>query len=181
MNETFVQRVSTFVVVVCLIVLAATAALVLSPALRQWVGVGPGAQPPAYVVGDRVDIEAAVYQSAPVTLIMFARSNCPSCQRSAPFYARVVAAGKTHGIPTALMTPIADLDTERAYAATLGIDGGQVYTVDPGSIKLRAVPALMVVDSSGQIRHVWVGAPDDTAQAAILSSVNALPVAAGVQ
>ena len=181
MNETFVHRLSTFVVVVCFFVLTGTAALVVSPPLRQWMGVGPRTEPPPYVAGDRVDIDGAIYQSAPFTVVVFARSTCPSCQRSVPFYAQVVAAATARGIAGVLVTPEVDVEAERAYAATLGIESGRVYTVTPGSIKLRAVPTLMVVDSSGQIRHVWIGAQDDTSQATILAAVDALAAPPRVQ
>ena len=174
MSDAFVQRLSTVVVVVCLIVLSGTTALVVSPALRQWIGVGPGAQPPAYAVGDLVDINVEAYQASPVSLVLFARSTCPACQRSADFHKQVVAVGKTHGIPSVLMTPAEDAGQERVYAEGLGIAATRVHMVPTGSIKLRSVPALMVVDRAGLIRHVWFGAPDAAAQADILAAVTAL-------
>ncbi len=174
MTDTFFQRLSTVVVVVCLLVLAGTAALVVSPSLRQRVRVGPETPPPAYAGGDHVDIEAAAYGTAPLSLVLFARSTCAACQRSADFHKQVVAAGRTQGIPTVLITPSDDAEAERAYAQGLGIASTHVYTVTAGSIRLRSVPALMVVDSSGLIRHVWFGAPDAVTQSAILSAVTAL-------
>jgi hypothetical protein len=173
-SDAFVQRLSTVVVVVCLVVLAGTTALVVSPAMRQWMGVGPGAQPPAYAVGDLVDISADVYRASPVSLVLFARSTCPACQRSADFHKQVVAAGRTSGIPSVLMTPSEDVAAERIYAEGLGIAATDVHMVPTGSIKLQSVPALMVVDSAGLIRHVWFGAPDAAAQAAILAAVTAV-------
>jgi hypothetical protein len=173
-TDAFVHRLSTVVVGVCLLVLSGTTALVVSPAMRQWIGVGPGSQPPAYAPGDLVDINAEAYQASPVSLVLFARSTCPACQRSADFHTQVVAAGRTRGIPSVLMTPSEDLDTERAYANRLGIAATDVHRVPPGSIKLRSVPALMVVDRAGLIRHVWFGAPDAAAQTTILAAVTAL-------
>ncbi len=174
MSDAFVQRLSTVVVVVCLVVLSGTTALVVSPAMRQWAGIGPGTQPPAYAVGDLVDINADVYQAAPVSLVLFARSTCPACQRSADFHKQVVAAGQTHGIPSVLMTAGEDVAAERVYAERLGIAATDVHLVSTGSIKLRSVPALMVVDRNGLIRHVWFGAPDAAAQTTILAAVTAL-------
>jgi len=173
-SDAFVQRLSTVVVVVCLVVLSGTTALVVSPAMRQWLGVGPGAQPPAYAVGDLVDINAEIYRASPVSLVLFARSTCPACQRSADFHKHVVAAGKTYGIPSVLMTPSEDVAAERVYAEGLGIAATDVHRVPTGSIKLRSVPALMVVDRAGLIRHVWFGAPDATTQATILGAVTAV-------
>lgn len=173
MSDTVVHRLSTAVVVVCLVVLAGTAALVVSPALRQWAGIGPAVDPPAYAVGDRVDIDTAAYQASPLSLVLFARSTCAACQRSADFHKQVVAAGVAHGVPTVLVTPLDDLEAERVYAADLGIAATRVYLAPPGSIKLRSVPALMVVDASGVIRHVWFGAADASTQTTILAAVAA--------
>ena len=174
MSELFVQRVSAFVVALCLVVLVGTTALVVSPSLRQWTGVGPQVQPLAYAPGDQVDIEAATYQGAPLSLVLFARSTCAACQRGADFHRQAVAAARAQGVPTVLVTPSADAEAERAYAAGLGIAATHVYLAPAGSIKLRSVPALMVLDSSGRIRHVWFGASDAAAQATILSTVAAL-------
>lgn len=146
-------------------------ALVVSPSLRTRVGIGPAAEPPPYAAGDHADVDAAAYASSPVSLLLFARSTCPACQRSSDFYRQVVAAGKAQGVPTVLVTPSTDAAAERVYAESLGISETQVYQALPGSIKLRAVPALMMVDASGRIRHVWFGAPDAGAQTTILDAV----------
>jgi hypothetical protein len=173
-NDLFVRRLSTIVVVVCLLVLAVTAALVVSPALRRQLGIGPTAEPPAYTAGDRVDVTPAAYTSAPISVLVFARSTCPACERSADFHKQLVAASKASGIPAVLITPSADGETERRYAEGLGIGASQVYQSPPGSIKLRSVPAVMVVDGSGLIRHVWFGKPDAVTEAAILAIVPTL-------
>jgi hypothetical protein len=173
-TDAFVHRLSTVVVGVCLLVLAGTTALVVSPSLRQRAGVGPGAEPPAYVQGDVVDIEAAAYRRSPLSLVLFARSTCAACQRSADFHKQIVATGKALGIPTVLITPSEETAAEEAYAAGLGIAPTNVYLARAGSIKLRAVPALMVVESSGLIRHVWFGASDADAQTTILAAVTAV-------
>lgn len=174
MSDVLVRRFSATVVVVCVAALAATVALVLSPSLREWTGVGPRPAPPAYAVGDRVDVDAGAYTSSPLSLILFARSTCAACQRSSDFHKQVVAAGRARGVRAALVTPSDDASAEQAYAANLGIGAAQVYHAAPGSIKLRAVPALMVVDAAGVIRHVWFGAPDAGTQAEILTIVTAL-------
>ena len=174
MSDAFVQRLSTVVVVVCLLTVAGTSALLVSPTLRGWVGVGPGAAPPDYVVGDRIDVASALYQSAPVTVVVFARSTCPACQKSADFHRQVSTTAGAIGVPVRLVTPSPELAAEQAYASGLGIASERVHVVSSGSIRLRAVPALMVVDSAGTIQHVWFGAPDAAVQATILQTLHSL-------
>lgn len=173
MSDAFVRRLSTTVVAVCVLALTGTIALVVSPSLRARVGVGPASEPPPYAAGDQVDIDPAAYGSSPLTLVLFARSTCSACQRSAGFHKQVIDAGRTHGIPTVLATPSTDADAERVYAEGLGITAAHIFQALPGSIKLRAVPALMIVERSGVIRHVWFGAPDTDTQATILAAVTA--------
>lgn len=177
-NDAFVRRLSTSVVAVCVLALTGTVALVMSPSLRARVGVGPASDPPAYAAGDRVDIDPAAYNSAPLSLVLFARSTCPACQRSSDFHKQVVAAGKLRGVPTVLVTPSTDVEAERVYAEGLGVDAAHIFQALPGSIKLRAVPALMLVGTSGLIQHVWFGAPDADTQTSILAAVT---TAAGVR
>ncbi len=174
MSDAFVRRLSTTIVVVCLLALVTTLAFVVSPSLRSRLGVGPSVEQPPYAAGDQVDIEATTYASSPLSLILFARSTCAACQRSSDFHRQVVAAGTSHGIPTILVTPSTDAHAERVYADGLGIAAERVYPSAPGSIKLRAVPALMVVDATGLIRHVWFGAPDPATETTILAAVTAL-------
>lgn len=173
MSDAFVRRLSTAVVVVCVLALTGTVALVVSPSLRARVGVGPASEPPPYATGDQIDIDPAAYGSAPASLILFARSTCPACQRSSDFYRQVVAAGRARGIPSVLVTPSTDADAERVYAEGLGIAADHIYLSLPGSIRLRSVPALMMVERSGVIRHVWFGAPDAGTHATILAAVTA--------
>jgi hypothetical protein len=66
------------------------------------------------------------------------------------------------------------LAAEQAYAAGLGIAAERVHVVSSNTIRLRKVPALMVINSSGTIQHVWFGAPDDAVQATILETLHSL-------
>lgn len=158
---------------VCLLALAGTVALVVSPSLRGRVGIGPATDGPSYAVGERVDIDAASYTSSPLSVILFARSTCAACQRSAEFHKQVVATARSYGIPTVLVTPSTDVDAERVYADSLGITAAHVFQAPPGTIRLRSVPALMVVDASGLIRDVWFGAPDAATQTTIFAALTA--------
>lgn len=170
-HEDLIRRSSTIGLVVCLAALGMTTALVLSPGLRAAFGVGPAAPPPAYAAGERVDLPSHVFDSADTTLILFARSTCNACQGAGPFYRRVVDLASTRAMPAWVVTPIADLEIERVYAATVGVRDDRVIYMAPGAIRLRSVPALMMVNRAGIIQHVWFSQPDAAAESAILDTV----------
>ncbi len=161
----------TAVVVVSVVVLAGTAALVVSPTLRDWVGVGPSVVRLPYQTGDLVDVPPAVYQSSARTLLLFARRDCAACQRSELFHQSAIAAAATVGTGVALMSPTTDPASEAPYAARLGVAPEQVHVIAPGSIKLRTVPTLMLVDAAGRIQDVWFGVVDPATEAVILNAL----------
>jgi hypothetical protein len=171
-STSFLHRLSTIVAILCVSILGGTVLLIARPDLRQFVGLGPAAVPPAYVAGDRVDVDPEVFSDAPTTLLVFARSTCAACQSSADFHAQVVALARQAGHAAVLLTPSDDGDAEAAYGERLGVGRGQVHHFAPGSIKLRAVPTLMLVDTTGLIHHVWFGIADDPTKAAILQAVS---------
>lgn len=170
-TEETARRLLTTVIVVSVVVLAGTAALVWSPTLREMVGVGPTVEPPPYQSGDVVDVPASVYQSSNRTLLLFARSDCAACQRSESFHQSVIAAAAAADTAVALMSPTVDTASEVSYAARLGVPVDHVHAIAPGSIKLRTVPTLMLVDATGRIQHVWFGATDAAEEALILDAV----------
>jgi hypothetical protein len=167
-----VRRFTTAVIVVSVVVLVGTAALVVSPSLREFVGVGPQVEPPAYRVGDRVDVASSLYASSPRTLLLFARSSCAACQRSEPFHQAAIAAAQQAHMAVALLTPTTDLEAEATYAARLGLTRDQVHHITPGSIRLRTVPTLMLVDSDGRIHDVWFDVADAATETAILARLS---------
>jgi len=168
-----VRRFTTAVIVVSVVVLVGTAALVVSPSLREFVGVGPQVEPPAYLVGERVDVASSLYASSPRTLLLFARSNCAACQRSETFHHAAIGTAQQAHMAVALLTPTADLAEEAAYAERLGLTRDQVHHIEPGSIKLRTVPTLMLVDTDGRVHDVWFGVADSATETAILARLSA--------
>jgi hypothetical protein len=172
--EDLTRRGTSLFIVACFTSLVLTGALVVSADLRRWVGIGPQPEPPAYAVGEPIDIDGAVYRDHPLTIVVFGRSTCPACQRAGAFYRELIADAATRGIPAWLATPLPDMATETVFAAELGVPGTHVLHTPPGSIKLRSVPALAIVDRGGLVRHIWFADPDDERRAAIRNTVKTL-------
>lgn len=167
-TEAAVRKLAGWIIGACVVALGVTTALVVSPALRSAIGLGADVASPAYAVGERVDVDPAIYNTSDRTVLLFARSTCGVCLREVPFFADVFVAGQQHGATVAMVTPSSDLDAEGAFAEQMGLTRHQVHHAGSGSIRLRAVPTLMVVDRTGAIDHVWFGLSDATTQAEIL-------------
>ncbi len=168
-TEATIRKLAGWVIALCVVALGVTTAVVVSPAVRTMVGLGPAVPAPAYVVGEQVDVDPAIYGTSDRTVLLFARSTCGVCLRGVPFFAGVFAAGREQGTAVAMVTPSSDMATEGAFAEQMGLTRGQVHHAASGSIRLRAVPTLMVVDRNGTIQHVWIGHADAATQAEIQS------------
>src|SRR5215467_15874636 len=78
-------RVSIALAVAAVAVVGATAALVARPDLRSRLGLA--SEP--YAVNQLVGVPPTIYDSSSYTLLIFARSTCDVCQRSARFLSRL--------------------------------------------------------------------------------------------
>ncbi len=155
---------------VCLLAFVGASALVLSPEVRNRLGVG-GGPPDAYAVGDRIGVSPDIYTGAPLTLLVFGRSTCSACEASVAAYHEAVNIARQRNIPAWFLTPLIDLDPERIFAQRLGIDVQRVLHVSPASARLQTVPALILVNRHGIVQHVWMSRPDESRRLEILRTL----------
>lgn len=159
--DAIISRAVTLVVVLSLAVFAGFAALTLSPALRQAVGLAPTPPPPAYAAGEVIDVDPSLYRGTPFTLLVMARSTCAACQKSQPAYAEFVQLAARAGIPARLATTERERAPEEMFAASMGIPADAVSFIDATHLRVTRVPLLFLIDSTGVIRHLWPSIPDD--------------------
>lgn len=167
--DAIIGRAAAVIVVGCLAVVSATALLLAFPPLRTRLGIGP-AVGPSYKTGERFDGPASLYGETPYALVLFARSSCGACQRAKPFYARLnlVAAGRP-AIRVVLAVPAsAPPEGERGYGREAGVDADRVFSVNFASLRLHAVPTVVLVDRSGRILDAWEGLLSSAQQDALL-------------
>ncbi len=173
-SDAVTGRIITAVIVVCLAGLAAAVALSVSPSLRQRMGLTPAPPPPAYVVGERIDVDPQLYANTPHTLLVFARSTCPACQKSQAAYAEFVRLAALARIPAKLVTTELTRDPEVAFASTMGIPEEGVVQTPPKTLRVTRVPLLILIDSTGVIQHLWPSIPDESQKADILETLRGL-------
>lgn len=147
-------RVAIALAVAGLAVVSATAALVARPDLRARLGLASG----AYAVDQVVDLPRSIYDSSSYTLLIFARSTCEVCQRSAGFLSRLASQTASAGGAVRLVSSAPVAEGELAFARALGLADGQVAPVDLKTLRVRRVPTIVLVDRQGAIHYAREGA-----------------------
>ena len=130
----------------------------------------PAPRPPAYTVGDTVDVPAAWYSTADTTLVLFARASCGACEKAHPFLTKIVGIMNSRG--AAFMAHPAVTKVEDAqFAKSLGVKDANVV-VGADTLKVQATPTILIVDRRGKILGAWEGVGTPDRQAAVLELIN---------
>jgi len=166
----------TFALVVLALGLVTTLA---SPRLRGWLGSSPR-HLTSYAVGQQIDVPASVYHGVPFTVILFARSTCPACQRAKPFLGHLVRTLSSTGRVQVVLIASAGLsDAEIAFGRELGIDQTKILAPNARPLRFRRVPAIVAVDSDGRVVYSYEGSPiagsESLVQTAILAATSPGP------
>ena len=133
--------------------------LAAKPGLRAKLGLGPRATL-SYAVGDRIDVPASVYDAAPVTILLFARSTCGVCQRAAPTFAAMFGSARANPRSSIrLISNGASHEDEVSYAHRVGLGEADMRAVDVTPLRLRLVPTLVLLDRQGTVRYASEGVP----------------------
>lgn len=173
-SDAVASRVINSVLILCLAGLAVLVALSGSPSLRARIGLIAEPPPPAYEVGQLIDVDPSLYRATEYTLLVMARSTCGACQKSQPAYAEFVRLAASVGIPARLATTERERGPEEVFASSMGIPADAVSFVDATQLRVTRVPLLFLIDSTGVIRHLWPSIPDDAQTADVRQALQAL-------
>jgi len=169
-RESLVRRFAVGVALASAMLVTATAIAVARPAIRARLGFTAA----AYAAAQHVDLPSDVYDSSPYTLILFARSTCPACQRSSLLFKQLVAEANTVGVASRLVSGVPVAAEEMAYARGLGLTQEEVVGVDLQKLRVRLVPTIVLVDRRGEIHYAWEGAVPVGQQADLLRRMTSL-------
>lgn len=110
------------------------------------------------------------WSTAPQSLVLFTRSTCPWCQKSVPFHRQLVALGAKSGIPTIAVSD-EPLPTLRAILLAQQLEVTAAISASVGMLGGVGTPTLALVDSRGNITHIWQGYLEGSRQTDVLSAV----------
>lgn len=120
--------------------------------------------------GDPVTLSGVDWQKNGKTLLLALSTTCHFCTQSGPFYQRIV---KEHGnAQLVALVPQAE-DAGRNYLKKLGVSIDDVRQVSLDSLGLSGTPTLILVDSSGSVTDVWIGALSPNKENEVVSRLQA--------
>lgn len=130
-------------------------------------------------VGERLpEIEGLDFRKAQQTLLLVVASNCRFCVESMPFYRKLITAvtarhrmhsnaDASTGLRDAQIVGLSTDESEvlRSYFDRHDVDPETLVSMPRGLLKLEGTPTLILADSSGVIKDVWLGRLDARGEA----------------
>ncbi len=102
------------------------------------------------------------------TLVLAISSTCHYCTESATFYKRLMQSKKTTRIVAVLPQPVQD---GREYLERLGVSVDDVRQLGFDKLGVRGTPTLLLVDSSGVVKSIWIGKLKPEQETAVLDAL----------
>ena len=171
-SDRAIRRLSVAASFGLVLMVGATAGYVLWPRVAGAIGLKPAAPPlppPAYSAGQHVDVPAVWYNTAPRTLIVFARASCAACEKAHPFLKSLVS--DLNGRAVVVMAhPVKSAYEDNSFATSLGIADANVHEVTP-NLRVKATPTIVLVNQQGAILAAWEGAGSPEHQAEIRKTI----------
>jgi thiol-disulfide isomerase/thioredoxin len=162
------------VAVVCATALTVTAVAIAMPSVRASLGFVPPPPAPSYAAGQRSDFPANLFEQAPHTLAIFFRSDCGACARMKPFLARLAARDDGAAVRVVAVTGTGNRADSLAFAKQIGLGESRLMMIDIGTLRLKRVPTVVLMDRSGVIQVALEGIPSSQEEEKLLRMVTSL-------
>lgn len=160
------------VLVVCLI-LGTSATIQIVDRVRPQPDAVSGTGARTYQAGDVLPaLKDYSYSNAEATLVLAVRSTCGFCTQSMPFYGRLIDDVKRANRKIKIVAVSTDSTVVlQRYFESHGIALESLRTVSAGYLRIVGTPTILLADSSGVVKTVWIGLLDPAQEAAVLSVV----------
>jgi hypothetical protein len=113
------------------------------------------------------------------TLVLAMRVGCEFCEKSAPFYRRLLDLERKGEINAHIVAAFPDdSQSTRTFLASEGmakIDA--VSGVSPSSLRVAGTPTAILVSNAGRVLKVWLGLLSQQGQENLTTAIEAKPVA----
>jgi hypothetical protein len=158
-------RAAAIAAICCGLTLGLTTVAIAIPSVRNHLGLAAVAEP-TYAVGQRVDLPAAAYASAPYTLILFARSSCSACQKSADVLRELFLRANRSGLALTIVDGTSSRVDDVGFVSDIGGSDAKLVSLDLTRLRLKRVPTLLLVDKTGRVivTHEGLVQPKDELQ-----------------
>lgn len=124
---------------------------------------------PAMIVGERLTVSGAEVGRSASSLLIVTSPSCQFCVSSAAFHRRLVEASQKSAIPVWIVVPTSG--SARRFLSTFGLQNARTITWRDLSRRFLGVPSVVLVDSNGVIRRIWVGELRPQDESEVLAAV----------
>jgi hypothetical protein len=167
-KDLLIRRAATAVTIICVAVVGGSVLLLAVPEWRRALGMA-APEGPAYAVSGRIDVPTAVYDSAPLTLLLFTRTGCGACQTAKPALISLISALRGREDVRVMMLVSEGTEAEeRPYLHELGLGDDRLAGVNFAALRVQHVPTTVLVDRRGEVRYSLEGAPSVLDQGELL-------------
>jgi hypothetical protein len=104
------------------------------------------------------------------TLLIVISTDCNYCSDSAAFYREIINKRQDGNLKVIAVLP-QDAKIGRQYLNDLALAVDDVKQISLKSIQISATPSLVLVDSTGEIKEVWVGKLRHDKESEVLSKI----------
>jgi len=105
------------------------------------------------------------------TVLLVLSNKCHFCTESAPFYKRLARElSQRRDVQIVAVFP-QDINEAKEYLGKLEVPIEEVKQARLDSVGIRGTPTLVIVDSTGVVKHVWVGRLTTEKESEVLSLV----------
>lgn len=128
------------------------------------------AEPPTVALGSKFALQNVNWQSSAKNIVLAVSTTCHYCTESAPFYRQLVEQCKQQHVHTIAVLPQSVAEAQ-AYLQNEGVTVDDIRQAPLSDLSVGGTPTLVLVDSGGVVRDVWVGKQPDTKEKEILAKL----------
>jgi hypothetical protein len=159
----------------CVVAVAVTVIALAKPSFGAAIGLARD-HDPGYAAGDRLELPPGIAGGAAHTVLIFARFDCQACQAARASLADLVAdLQQQTDVRAVMVTSRRDRPDQEGFGRSLGLQASQVVPVDFTSMRIKTVPAVVVVDRSGTVVYARAGPLSRSDHAALIRKVTSSP------
>jgi peroxiredoxin len=133
-------------------------------------GVSESRQRSTVQPGAKLSLSEVDWERNGQTLILALSNDCHYCTESASFYQKIVSQREGKNLKVIAILP-QDIQSGQNYLNGLGVAVDEVKQASLSSIQVSGTPTLLLVDSKGVVKEVWVGKLPSDKEAQALSKI----------
>ena len=121
-------------------------------------------------IGAKVSLPNIDWSKNSQSLVIALQTGCHYCTESAPFYQRLAVELSARKIPLIAVFPQA-IEEGQTYLNSIKVPIEDIRQASLKSIGVQGTPAILLVDSKGEVKTGWFGKLTQNQESEVLSSI----------